>query len=368
MEIVTGSTGQAHVTPIDDAVANSNIGYLHDRVVFSVYDNFAAQDISASEIRVSSGYGIMQGRLFKIPANTYDTLRIDNGSAGVKRMDLIVARYTVDSQTSHEDISLAVIKGTSGTDYTEPSHEESDINNGGTIDEFVLYKIYIDGIAIDHIDAAFELMPDGGRVGYIERVVQQLPQDVQDLAGKTWVNSQIAQLQTNFQNGVDTITGAVNTALTAQDEAPLSASTPTAVAAGVKALTEIEFDVSCYSHGEGTTKISLYTDAQGAKTVEFSAFIDCPDSYQPTPATATYYEKDENGDPAPMEIPIDQIQRVDANTPQTGFSRYLYRSVAVSVENLADWEISLTCEPSSSQKTHLHINKHCVTRKTWFRD
>ena len=64
MEIVTGSTGEAHVTPIDDAVRNSNLGYYGDKVVFNVFSKFEAQSVTANLVRVFSGYGMNQGRLF----------------------------------------------------------------------------------------------------------------------------------------------------------------------------------------------------------------------------------------------------------------------------------------------------------------
>lgn len=368
MEIVTGSTPQAHVTPIDDAIANSNIGYLHDRVVFAVYDNFAAQDTSTNTIRISSGYGMMQGRLFKIPANTYEDVSIDNGSAGVKRMDLIVARYSVDPQTSHEDISLAVIKGTSGADYTEPQHEESDINNGGTIDEFVLYKVYIDGISIDHIERAFTLLPEGGRLGHVEEVIDALPKDVGDLAGKTYVDAQIEQLQTNFRDGVDTIAGAVNAALTAQGENPLAASTPTAVAAGIGALTDIKFDVTCKAGGSGTTKVSLSTDMQGATSVEVYAQVEYDANVTPTPPICTYYGVDASGEPVTEIVPIDQILWT-SRLGGDGKYRTNYKAITISLDSLAadmiDRVITVECTPNSAQITYLYIEKHCVTRKTY---
>ena len=169
MEIVTGSTGEAHVTPIDDAVRNSNFGYYAEKIVFDVFRALEAVAVTANEVRVYSGYGMNQGRLFKIDDSDYDSVTIENGTQGVKRADLIVARYTMDSQTGFEDISLAVIKGQSGQAYTDPSFTEGNINEGASLDEFPLYRVKVNGIVIEAVEPLFEATPDGGRLGVLEK-------------------------------------------------------------------------------------------------------------------------------------------------------------------------------------------------------
>lgn len=171
MEIVTGSTGVAHVTPIDDAVRNSNYGYYSDKVVFDIFRAFEAVAVTANEVRVYGGYGMNQGRIFKIDESEYDPVTIENGSQGVRRSDLIVARYTMDTQTGFEDISLAVIKGESGDTYTDPSYTEGAINEGATLDDFPLYRVKVNGIVIEDVEPLFEALPEGGRIGAIEKKV-----------------------------------------------------------------------------------------------------------------------------------------------------------------------------------------------------
>ena len=168
MEIVTGSTGEVHVTSIDDAVRNGNAGYLNSKVVFTCYENLSASAITSNQVRVFAGYGMNQGRLFKIDKDDYDNVTIENGSQGYKRADLIVARYTMDSQTGFEDISLEVIKGQSGTDYVDPSYTTGNINAGDDTDDFPLYRVKINGLVIEAVERLFTLLPDGGRIGEIE--------------------------------------------------------------------------------------------------------------------------------------------------------------------------------------------------------
>lgn len=172
MEIVTGSTGVAHVTPIDDAVRNSNLGYYRERVVFDTLRAFEARAITANEVRVYSGYGMNQGRLFKIDQSDFDSVTIENGTQGLKRADLIVARYTMNSQTGFENISLVVIKGQSGQAYVDPSYVTGNINEGDSQDDFPLYRVKINGVVIDgDPEPLFEALPDGGRFGFIEEKI-----------------------------------------------------------------------------------------------------------------------------------------------------------------------------------------------------
>lgn len=179
MEIVTGSTGVAHVTPIDDAVRNVNPAFLNDRVVFTVFENLAARAITANEVRVSSGYGMNQGRIFKINENAYDTVTIENGTQGQKRADLIVARYTMNVSTGFESIDLAVIKGTAGTEYADPTYTSGNINSGATADDFPLYRVKLNGIVIEDVEQLFTLLPVGGRIGELaDRLDGQIAVDL----------------------------------------------------------------------------------------------------------------------------------------------------------------------------------------------
>lgn len=179
MEIVTGSTGVAHVTPIDDAVRNVNPAFLNDRVVFTVFENLAARAITANEVRVSSGYGMNQGRIFKINENAYDTVTIENGTQGQKRADLIVARYTMNVSTGFESIELAVIKGTAGTEYADPTYTSGNINSGATTDDFPLYRVKLNGIVIEDVEQLFTLLPVGGRIGELaDRLDGQIAVDL----------------------------------------------------------------------------------------------------------------------------------------------------------------------------------------------
>lgn len=200
MEIVTGSTGAVHVTPIDDAVRNGNLGYLNDKVVMTCFRNFEASIITNNQVRVYSGYGMDQGRYFKIDDGEFDNVTIENGSQGYKRADLIVARYTMNTQTGFEDISLAVIRGESGNTYIDPSYSTGNINEGDTSDDMPLYRVRINGLQVEGLDRLFTLVPDGGRLGELETKVNEHLEEFEAINIRTNLASESTAKLTDSSN------------------------------------------------------------------------------------------------------------------------------------------------------------------------
>lgn len=177
MQIVTGHTGEKHVSAQDDSIRNVMLGEFGGRGVFPVFDQFGATAITANEVRIGSGYGCNQGRLFKIDRNSYDSCVIENGSAGYKRVDLIVARYLKNEQTGIESCRLVVIKGTPDENsYIDPEYTEGDILNGALQDDMPMYRVKIDGITIDSIERMCTIY--GSLIGGVETVVRQIVEDI----------------------------------------------------------------------------------------------------------------------------------------------------------------------------------------------
>jgi hypothetical protein len=80
-------------------------------------------------------------------------MTIENGEQEMKRIDLIVARYTKDSGTGVENMQLSVVKGTpAASNPATPSYNEGTIADGDSPVDFPLYKVNIDGISITSVD------------------------------------------------------------------------------------------------------------------------------------------------------------------------------------------------------------------------
>lgn len=102
-----------------------------------------------------------QGCAASIKKNTYDSVTINNGSQGMKRIDLIVARYEKQPETNVESLTLKVLQGTPAeTSPQVPAHTEGDIQAGDTVADMPLYEVEIDGLNITEIRKVFQTMGD----------------------------------------------------------------------------------------------------------------------------------------------------------------------------------------------------------------
>ena len=127
MEIITGYTGKPHVTSEQDR--DVNIGVVGEgSYVLQTGMQLAAEVSSNNEIKIRDGVLMHQGCTASIKKNTYDSLTITNGSQGMKRIDLIVARYEKNQDNRTEGLDLKVIQGTPAeSNPVVPEYTEEDI-------------------------------------------------------------------------------------------------------------------------------------------------------------------------------------------------------------------------------------------------
>lgn len=131
------------------------------KVVFgNVGDMFSAEILSNNEIRINSGEGMNQGAHFRIPYGDSEVVNIENGTQGLNRKDLIVARYQKNMETLEETITLAVIKGIAAVNAVEPEYNVGNLYAGDIIDDFPLYAVNIEGLSIVSVDKKFKLLYD----------------------------------------------------------------------------------------------------------------------------------------------------------------------------------------------------------------
>ena len=151
MEIITGYTGEPHITSTQDRSGNQG-SYGVNSYVLNVGNKFSAQIISANEVRVNDGVLSHQGCLGITGYGEYDSLTIDNGAQGMKRSDLIVCRYERNPETNVETMSLVVIKGTpSSSSPSDPSYNTGRIRQGASPVDMPLYRVNINGITISSL-------------------------------------------------------------------------------------------------------------------------------------------------------------------------------------------------------------------------
>ena len=156
MEIITGYVGKPHVTSEQDR--DVHIGMIGSgSYVLQTGKRMTAEISSNNEIKVRDGVLMHQGCAASIQKNTYDSLSIVNGSQGMKRIDLIVARYERNKNTGVESLTLKVLKGTpASANPATPAYTTGDIQAGDYIADMPMYKVTLDGINITKLEKQFQ--------------------------------------------------------------------------------------------------------------------------------------------------------------------------------------------------------------------
>lgn len=128
---------------------------LHGYMYLALYDfqgilhagsRMTAEIVSNNEIKINDGILCNYGRFMRIVGS--ETVHIENGTSGVKRTDLIVARFTTTG--TKETHTLTVIKGSAGG--AEPSYNQTDIYSGTGTRDLVLYAVHLDGLNITSVE------------------------------------------------------------------------------------------------------------------------------------------------------------------------------------------------------------------------
>lgn len=160
MELATGRRGSPHITSQQDRQKHQ--GIFGDGAYILNTGNMLAPEVqSSNKIHIKDGALMFQGALFTVKVGTYDEVTINNGNQGMKRKDLIVARYTYDSSDNIEAGEWAVIQGTPAADNpVVPEVTSGDIQAGDNVVECPVFVVNLDGINVTGVDIIPETMRD----------------------------------------------------------------------------------------------------------------------------------------------------------------------------------------------------------------
>lgn len=149
MHLVTGYAGQEHVTAADHGNFNAAM-FGTGQYVLKIGNMLAASVIASNQVRILDGDILMQGRHVRLNEGTYVDLTIENGTQGMLRNDLIVARYTKNASTGVEEVNLVVIKGTAdASSPVDPEYTVGDLIEDHAIqNDMPLYRIPLNGINV----------------------------------------------------------------------------------------------------------------------------------------------------------------------------------------------------------------------------
>ena len=160
MELVTGRAGTPHITSQQDRQRNQRT-FGDGAYILKTGNQLAPVVQSSNKIQIKDGALMFQGALFSVKVGTVDEVTIANGSQGMQRKDLIVARYTYDAGENVESAAWAVIQGTpAASNPVTPEYTEGDIQAGDTTVECPVFIVTLDGINITGVEMVPEIAPD----------------------------------------------------------------------------------------------------------------------------------------------------------------------------------------------------------------
>ncbi len=155
--ILTGYTGERHITPYMDATVNRSI-FGDTSCILSTGSQMVATMPTINQFVIADGAFSIQGH---VGITTGETLSVDTCATGNNRIDLVVARYTHDATTLVDSMSIVVVKGeeTNSQYPTTPTTNTGNIASGASPVDMVLYKISLSGSTVTFAQVAPTMAP-----------------------------------------------------------------------------------------------------------------------------------------------------------------------------------------------------------------
>lgn len=151
MKIVSGRTGLPHVTSQQFRQMLEGIIGQGSYIITSG-ENLKPELSSNNLLKIRSGMMAHHGCISCVDIGTYDEVTLTNGSQGMKRIDLIVNRYTRNAETEVENCSWKVIHGTPvASNPTVPAYTSGNLQNGDLVDECPAFEVHYDGINVTEV-------------------------------------------------------------------------------------------------------------------------------------------------------------------------------------------------------------------------
>lgn len=157
MEIVSGRTGKPHVTSQQfRQIIEGIIG--DDSCILPSGENLEPELVSNNSLKIRSGMMCHHGNVSSAKIGTYDEVELTNGSQGMKRIDLIVNRYTRNEEDNTEKNEWVVIMGTPAeSSPVVPEYTQGDLQKGDLVDDCPVFEVHFDGINIVEVTKKLEI-------------------------------------------------------------------------------------------------------------------------------------------------------------------------------------------------------------------
>lgn len=134
-------------------------GILGQDGVLNIGSKLKTTVLSNNKVRVGDGVINVDGHIGRNSYADYEDLTIENGTAGQKRNDLIIASFSTTGSGGLDTYVLKVKKGVAGSTGTDPAVTKQDIYAGGKLREYPLYRVKLDGLSIVGVEQLFKVIP-----------------------------------------------------------------------------------------------------------------------------------------------------------------------------------------------------------------
>lgn len=159
MNFITAKKGTAHFTSDQFRTVLTSINGNGSHIA-DLYEKLVPEISTNNIIKIRSGYLMHHGGVFIVEQGTYDEVTLQNGTQGMKRIDLIVARYMKNSETGIESGEWAVIQGTPAvSNPAVPTYTIGDMQNGDLVDDCPVFEIHLDGLNVTEVKRLLEVSP-----------------------------------------------------------------------------------------------------------------------------------------------------------------------------------------------------------------
>ena len=158
MKIVSGRTGSPHVTSQQFRQMLEGIIGQGSYIITSG-ENLKPELSSNNLMKIRSGMMAHHGCISCVDIGTYDEVTLTNGSQGMKRIDLIVNRYTRNAETEVENCSWKVIQGTPvASNPAVPAYTSGNLQNGDLVDDCPAFEVHYDGINVTEVKSLLSVV------------------------------------------------------------------------------------------------------------------------------------------------------------------------------------------------------------------
>lgn len=158
MKIVSGKTGTPHVTSEQfRQIIEGTVG--QESYILTSGENLEPELASNNMLKIRGGMMSHHGNVSCVELNTYDEVTLTNGSQGVKRIDLVVNRYTRNDETGLEKNEWVVIIGTPDASNPKvPEHIAGNLQNGDLTDDCPVFEVHYEGINVTEVKKLLPVM------------------------------------------------------------------------------------------------------------------------------------------------------------------------------------------------------------------